>query len=263
MMCCARGRADPEGDSAEDCGEPDDASGGAGAEELSAPGAFEDEEHPDSTTTSATATAPTAIPQARRGVGECGRGCSGGVTGFLSGRCHRGLSPRSGTVQRRPQLSDASVDRDPEGSLTLFVMRVAGRAAVAPASRAPVLGGSRPGLTRRPGTFPAARSDGDRLQHLRSILPCEVGVTGSTHPLSGRRLWASGFTRLNGVLNLIVDLPDGSPGTIRASATDVFGESDSPGLTVMLDVGGVRALRRLTATIGGRARPGGRPGERK
>jgi len=116
MMCCARGRADPEGDSAEDCAAPDDVSGGAGAEELSAPGAFEDEEHPDSTTTSATATAPTAIPQARRGVGERGRGCSGGVTGFPSGRCHRGRSPRSGTVQRQPQLPDASVDRDPDAA---------------------------------------------------------------------------------------------------------------------------------------------------
>jgi hypothetical protein len=65
------------------------------------------------------------------------------------------------------------------------------------------------------------------------------------------------------VLNLIVDLPDGSPGTIRAWATDVFGESRPPGLTVTLDVGGLRALRQLTAVIGGRARAGGRPGERK
>jgi hypothetical protein len=81
--------------------------------------------------------------------------------------------------------------------------------------------------------------------------------------LFGRLLWASGFTRLNRVLNLIVGLPDGSPGTIRASATDVFGEADSVGLRVTLDVGGLRELRRLTSVIGGRARPGGRLGERK
>ena len=108
-----------------------------------------------------------------------------------------------------------------------------------------------------------AGSDGDRLQHLRSVLPCEVRVTGSTHPLFGQLLWASGFTRLNRVLNLIVGLPDGSPGTIRASATDVFGESDAAGLTVALDVDGLRELRRLTAGLGGSARRRGRPGERK
>jgi hypothetical protein len=107
-------------------------------------------------------------------------------------------------------------------------------------------------------------SDGDRLQYLRSVLPCEVRVTGSTHPLFGQLLRASGFTRLNRVLNLIVDLPDGSPGTIRASVTDVFGESAPPGVTVTLDVGGLRALRQLAAVIAGRARAGGRtPGERK
>jgi hypothetical protein len=70
--------------------------------------------------------------------------------------------------------------------------------------------------------------------------------------LFGQLLSATGFTRLNGVLNLIVDLPDGSPGTIRVSATDIFGESDPVALPVTLDVGGLRQLRRLTATIGGR-----------
>src|SRR6266540_6225568 len=67
-----------------------------------------------------------------------------------------------------------------------------------------------------------AGRNGDRLQHLRWVLPAEVRVTAATHPLFGRLLWASGFKRLGGVLHLVVVLPDGSPGTIRADATGVF-----------------------------------------
>jgi hypothetical protein len=51
-----------------------------------------------------------------------------------------------------------------------------------------------------------------------------VRVTAEVHPLFGRLLWASGFKRLGGVLHLVVTLPDGSPGTIRADATGVFGD---------------------------------------
>jgi hypothetical protein len=67
-----------------------------------------------------------------------------------------------------------------------------------------------------------ARSDGARLQHLRSVLPYRVRVTASTHPLFGQLLEASAFRRWRGVLLLVVGLLDGSPGTIRADATDVF-----------------------------------------
>ena len=35
-------------------------------------------------------------------------------------------------------------------------------------------------------------------------------------------LACSGFKRWNGVVLLVVELPDGSPGTVRADATDVF-----------------------------------------
>lgn len=59
-------------------------------------------------------------------------------------------------------------------------------------------------------------SDGERLQHLRSVLPCELRVTAAAHPLFGRLLPCSGFRRWNGVLLLVVELPDGSPGTVRA-----------------------------------------------
>jgi hypothetical protein len=72
--------------------------------------------------------------------------------------------------------------------------------------------------------------DGDRLQHLRAVLPCEVRVISAAHPLSGRLVAARSFKRLNGVLLVVIELPDGSPGTIPAAATDVLGpvEADGP-----------------------------------
>ena len=42
------------------------------------------------------------------------------------------------------------------------------------------------------------------------------------HPLFGELLAALAFRRFAGVLHLVVELPDGSPGTIRADATDVL-----------------------------------------
>src|SRR6476646_9556662 len=42
------------------------------------------------------------------------------------------------------------------------------------------------------------------------------------HALFGELLAATGFKRWNGVPLLVVTLPDGSPGTIRADATDIF-----------------------------------------
>ena len=92
-------------------------------------------------------------------------------------------------------------------------------------------------------------SDGDRLQHLRAALPCEVRVTAETHPLFGQLLWASGFKRLNAVLHLVVRLPDGSPGTIRADATDVVGETSRSAAASVLTAEGVRALRELVAAL--------------
>ena len=71
--------------------------------------------------------------------------------------------------------------------------------------------------------FARSGSEGDRLQQLRAVLPCDVRVIAETHPLFGRLLAARSFKRWNGVLMLVVDLPDGSPGTIRADATDVCG----------------------------------------
>ena len=95
------------------------------------------------------------------------------------------------------------------------------------------------------------------------MLPAEVRVTSEVHPLFGRLLWASGFKRLGGVLHLVVTLPDGSPGTIPADATGVFGDGlqalGEPAGTV-LTVEGIRQLRVL---VDADLKRHGRPGRRK
>jgi len=97
-----------------------------------------------------------------------------------------------------------------------------------------------------------AGKDGDRLQHLRAVLPCEVRVTSRTHPLSGRLVAARSFKRLNGVLLLVIELPDGSPGTIPAAATGVLGSVEAADPAVVLDAAGWRRLRELVAVLAGR-----------
>ncbi len=98
-------------------------------------------------------------------------------------------------------------------------------------------------------------SEGDRLQQLRAVLPCEVRVVAETHPLFGRLLAAKSFKRWNGVLLLVIDLPDGSPGTIRCDATDVLGVVES-GPRSVLDAAGLRALHRLVGQLATRAQVG-------
>ncbi len=98
-------------------------------------------------------------------------------------------------------------------------------------------------------------SEGDRLQQLRAVLPCEVRVVAETHPLFGRLLAAKSFKRWNGVLLLVIDLPDGSPGTIRCDATDVLGVVES-GPRSVLDGAGLRALHRLVGQVATRAEVG-------
>jgi hypothetical protein len=94
------------------------------------------------------------------------------------------------------------------------------------------------------------RSEGDRLQQLRAVLPCDVRVVAETHPLFGRLLAARSFKRWNGVLMLVVELPDGSAGTIRADATDVLGVGvGSGGAGAVLDAAGLRELHRLTQRL--------------
>jgi hypothetical protein len=97
--------------------------------------------------------------------------------------------------------------------------------------------------------FPDSDSEGDRLQQLRAVLPCEVRVVAETHPLFGRLLAAKSFKRWNGVLLLVIDLPDGSPGTIRCDATDVLGVVEA-GLRSVLDAAGLRGQLATRAEVG-------------
>jgi len=82
------------------------------------------------------------------------------------------------------------------------------------------------------------------------VLPCRVRVTASAHPLFGELLAASAFRRFAGVVHLVVELPDGSPGTIRADATDVLAAAEPELALAVLDAGGVRALWFLVRAMG-------------
>ena len=80
------------------------------------------------------------------------------------------------------------------------------------------------------------------------MLPCEVLVTATAHPLCGRSLRAYAFRHVDGVLHLKVRLPEGRPGLVRADATDVHGDGEErPGL--VLDVAGLRELRVLVLRL--------------
>ncbi len=72
------------------------------------------------------------------------------------------------------------------------------------------------------------------------------------HPLFGRVLEATGFKRWEATLLLVVVLPDGSPGTIPAEATDVLGSTPAPAVVSVLSVEGVRQLRGLLEALGPR-----------
>jgi hypothetical protein len=95
------------------------------------------------------------------------------------------------------------------------------------------------------------------------VLPCEVRVTSPLHPLFGRLLQATGFKRWDGDLLLVVVLPDGSPGTIRAEVTDVLGVLEAALPVSVLSVDGVRHLRRLLAGSSWPMRSRSRPQTRK
>jgi hypothetical protein len=78
-----------------------------------------------------------------------------------------------------------------------------------------------------------------------------VRVTSPVHPLFGRLLDAVSFKRWNGELLLVVTLPDGSPGTVRAGDTGVFGgeDRDAGSAAVVLDAAGVRELHRWVRVL--------------
>jgi len=82
-----------------------------------------------------------------------------------------------------------------------------------------------------------------------------VRVTSSVHPLFDQLLQATGFRRRNGVLFLVVMLPDGSPGTIPLAATDISGEQQPSACVTTLSVEGVRQLRAVVSSLQGRRSP--------
>jgi len=94
-------------------------------------------------------------------------------------------------------------------------------------------------------------------------LPCEVRVTSPTHPLFGKLLMALSFQRRNGVLLLVVTLPDGSRGTVPAAATGVFGEGSVQAAPVVLSADGFRHLYELVVALKGDARKRARAKTRK
>ena len=65
---------------------------------------------------------------------------------------------------------------------------------------------------------------------------------------------ASGFKRWNGVLLLVVGLPDGSPGTVRADATDVFAAPPVEPSPLVLDGDGIQRLHGLVVAVAAAAR---------
>lgn len=75
----------------------------------------------------------------------------------------------------------------------------------------------------------------------------------------GRLAQASGFKRWNGALLLVIELPDGSPGTIRADATDVCSarRPGGDGVAVVLSAEGLRRLRSLVFALADGSVPGG------
>jgi len=74
-------------------------------------------------------------------------------------------------------------------------------------------------------------------------------VTAATHPLRGRTLDAVSFIHLRGVLHLVVKLPDSSPATIPASATDILAAPAIPVPGAVLDADGLRRLRSLVTAL--------------
>jgi hypothetical protein len=82
------------------------------------------------------------------------------------------------------------------------------------------------------------------------VLPCVIEVIDPAHPLFGERLKAVNFQRRNGLLRLVVVLPDGTPGMLPAAATGVFGALDASVIvTTTLSVDGVRRLRAAVGWV--------------
>lgn len=65
------------------------------------------------------------------------------------------------------------------------------------------------------------------------------------HPLFGERLGVEGWRRINGVVQLIVRLPDGSPATVELGHTSAGVPAEHEATATVLSVDGIRRLRAL------------------
>ena len=74
-------------------------------------------------------------------------------------------------------------------------------------------------------------------------------MTAERHPLFGASLSAVAFRRVEGVVFLVVGLPDGSPGTVRVDATDVLGASGDDDAGTILDADGLVRLHVLVSRL--------------
>jgi hypothetical protein len=89
------------------------------------------------------------------------------------------------------------------------------------------------------------------------LLPCEVVVTAVTHPLCGCRLRAYAVRHVDGVAHLKVELPDGMPGLVAVSVTDVLGgEAAGADAGLVLDGAGLRRLRAVVLRVREEQTPG-------
>jgi len=93
---------------------------------------------------------------------------------------------------------------------------------------------------------------GDRLQQTLGRLPADVTVINPRHPLVGQSLKAERSHCWNGVVWLVVILPDGFPGRLPVADTDLFGESPSwsSSIGTVLSVDGIRRLREIAGGDG-------------
>ena len=93
-----------------------------------------------------------------------------------------------------------------------------------------------------------------QLASVLANLPEKVHVTWADHKLDGTELPVHGWHRVQGQIQLLVTLPDGSRGCLPASATALFGAHEADRPAVMLTADGVRQLRHLVEAFQARSR---------
>ena len=93
-----------------------------------------------------------------------------------------------------------------------------------------------------------------QLASVLANLPEKVRVTWTDHQLHGTELPVHGWHRIQGQIQLVVTLPDGSRGCLPASATALFGAQEADQPAIILTGDGVRQLRQLVEAFQARSR---------